>query len=156
MALNAPVFVGNYNAANNAALANFKVGSTHTATSYINGIDILDPVAGDGFRSGAGGETSGIILYVNLTAYGNGTDTLTVALQEQDPTSGTWNTVATTLANATTLGLIKLKLKPAVTAVAASTTAVTVQDTMPYTWRIALTHSGASTFTYSVGATLYA
>jgi len=156
MSLNNQIFIGDYVPATNKALTAFAVGSTHTATSYVNGVDLLDPLRGDNYRSGVGPEASGIIIYLNVAAIGNGTDTVQLALQEYDPTSGNWSTVGATLANATVVGMMKLKLKDAIAAVAATTSAVAIQDKLPRTWRIAVIHSGASVFTYSMGVTLYA
>lgn len=156
MSLNNQIFIGDYVPATNKALTAFGVGSTHTATAYVNGIDLLDPLRGDGVRSGVGPEASGIIIYLNLTAIGNGTDTIQLVLQEQDPTSLTWATIAATLVNPLTLGLTKLKLKDAIAAAAATVTGVAVQDKLPRTWRFGVVHSGVSSFTYSIGVTLYA
>ena len=160
MSLNSPVFSGSYTPADTAAIAAYGPGTVHNVTTYFMGSDIMNgkKVASDpfGIPYGTGVEASGIIAYLNLTVIGNGTDTIQLVLQEQDPTSGVWNTVAATTANATTLGLIKLKLKDAINPVAATTTAVSVQDKMPYIWRLGVVHSGASNFTYSIGITLYA
>lgn len=156
MALNAPVFIGDFTPASCKALQNFGVGSVHNATAYILGADIIDPALTKGERSGSGAEASGGIVYLNVTAIGNGTDTIQLVLQEQDPTSGTWANVAATTATANTLGLIKLKLKDSINQVAATATQVVIQDKFPKTWRIGVVHSGASSFTYSLGLTLYA
>jgi hypothetical protein len=156
MSLNNQVFIGDYTPASCKALQNFGVGSVHNATAYIYGIDIMDPVGVNGLRSGVGVEASGGIVYLNVTAIGNGTDTIQLVLQEQDPTSGAWSNVAATTATANTTGVIKLKLKDSINQVAATATQVVIQDKFPKTWRIGIIHSGASNFTYSLGLTLYA
>lgn len=156
MALNAPVFIGDYTPASCKALQGFEVGSTHTATAYVTSTDIMDPASTYGLRAGTGVEASGGIFYLNVTQIGNGTDTIQFVLQEQDPTSGTWSTVAATTATANTTGLIKLKLKDSINQVAATATQVVIQDKFPRTWRIGVVHSGVSAFKYSLGMTLYA
>ena len=51
--------------------------------------------------------------------------------------------------------MVKLKLAPAIAAVAASTSGVTVQDTLPANWRIRVVHSAGTNFTYSLSVVLY-
>lgn len=126
--------------------------AVRTSTQVLLGADIIDP-AKNGLRSGINQEVSGIIAYLNVTSV-PGTDTVQLVLEEQDPASGTWSQIAATTATAAT-GLVKLKLKQAIAAVAATTTLVQVQDTMPAIWRLRVIHSAASNFTYSLGAVLY-
>lgn len=99
-------------------------------------------------------ETSGIIAYLNITAV-PGVDTVQLVLEEQDPASLVFSSVAASTATAVT-GMVRLKLKPAITPVAASAAGITVQDSMPANWRLRVVHSAASNFTYSLGVVLYA
>lgn len=156
MSINNQVFIGDYTPTSCKALSGFAVGSTHNATAYVNGIDIMDPAGVNGLRSGAGVEASGGIVYLNVASIGNGVDTIQLVLQEQDPTSGTWSNVAATTATGVTTGLIKLKLKDSINQTTATATQVVIQDKFPRTWRIGVIHSGVSSFTYSLGLTLYA
>jgi hypothetical protein len=127
--------------------------AVRAATQTILGNDIIDPAHSDGSRSGINQEASGVIAYLNVTAV-PGVDTVQLVLEEQDPASLVWSTVAATTATAVT-GLVKLKLKQAIAAVAATTTLVQAQDTLPGTWRIRVVHSAGTNFTYSLGAVVY-
>lgn len=123
------------------------------STQVFLGDDIIDPQHADGNRSGINQEASGIIAWLNVTAV-PGVDTVQLVLEERDPASGAWTQVTATTATAVT-GMVKLKLKQAIAAVAATTTGVQAQDTLPGTWRLRVVHSGAGNFTYSLGCTLY-
>jgi hypothetical protein len=124
------------------------------STQVINGKNLIDPNSGNPvFSTAINPEASGIIAYLNVTAV-PGTDTLQLVLEEQDPASGVWTQVAATTANNAT-GMIRLKLKQAIAAIAATTTQVQVQDTLPPIWRLRVVHSGVGNFTYSLGIALY-
>lgn len=129
--------------------------AVRNATQIILGNNIIDAKnsSGNYFSTGINTEVSGIIAYLNVTSV-PGTDTVQLVLQEQDPASGTWSTVAATTATAAT-GLVKLKVKQAITAIAATATLVQVQDTLPAIWRVQVVHSAGTNFTYSLGAVLY-
>jgi len=127
--------------------------AVRTATQTILGNTIIDPTHSDGQTSGINQEASGIIAYLNVTAV-PGVDTVQLVLEEQDPASLVWSQVCATTATAVT-GMVKLKLKQAIAAVAATTTLVQAQDTLPGIWRIRVVHSAASNFTYSLGAVIY-
>jgi hypothetical protein len=126
--------------------------SAQTATLVYNGQDIMDPVEAGGNRSGINAEASGLIVYCNVTAIGTGT--LQLVFEEYDPGSQTWVQITATTATSAT-GMIKLKIKPAITPVAASTSGVTIQDTLPAVWRLRTVKSDGSSWTYSLGVTLY-
>lgn len=127
--------------------------AVRAATQTILGQDILDPTNSAGQRSGIYAEAVGGVFYLNVTAV-PGVDTVQLVLEEQDPTSGVWSTVAAQTATAAT-GMVRLKIKPDVVAVAASTSGITVQDVFPAIWRIRVVHSAASNFTYSLGCALF-
>lgn len=127
--------------------------AVRTSTQVINGQDILDPTNSAGVRSGINAEVSGAVFYLNVTA-APGVETLQLVLEEQDPVSGVWSTVTSTLATTAT-GMVRMKIKSAITAVAASTTQVVVQDVLPAIWRIRVVHSAAGNWTYSLGCALY-
>lgn len=108
------------------------VGSTTTQTSpdYTN-------------EYGCGAE-----VYLNVTSAGTGSITLTI--QGKDPTSGTYYTVlsgAAIVANS----FNKYQVFPG----AATTANVSVNDLMPFKWRIIVTANNANPVTYSVGVTLF-
>lgn len=132
--------------------------AVRNATQIITGRTLIDSNYGGAVNGGYSGnginpEVSGIIAYLNVTAV-PGVDTVQLVLEEQDPASGVWSQVAATLATAVT-GMVRLKIKQAIAAIAASTTQVQVQDTLPPIWRLRVVHSAASNFTYSLGIALY-
>jgi len=90
-----------------------------------------------------------LTAYLNVTAV-PGVDTVLLQLQEQDPVSGTWVTLAATLAQAAT-GLIVLKVGPGISAIAAAVAAVAVNQVLPHKWRLNVVHSAGTSFTYSLG-----
>ena len=128
--------------------------AVHSPTQVLTRAAIMDAGANNGFNSsGVNQEASGLIAYLNVTV-APGIETLQLVLEEQDPASLTWNTVAATLVTTAT-GMVRLKIKSSITAVAASTTVVTVQDTLPAEWRLRIVHSAAGNWTYSLGVTIY-
>lgn len=128
--------------------------ANYSSTQTINGKTLIDPNANNPvFSSGINPEASGIIAYLNVTAV-PGVQTVQLVLEEQDPASGVWSTVAATLATVAT-GMVRLKIKQAIAAINASITQVQVQDTLPPIWRLRVVHSGAGAFTYSLGIALY-
>lgn len=129
------------------------ISAVRSTTQTINGNDLIDPVHTEGMRGGINQEASGIIAYLDVTVV-PGTDTVQLVLEEQDPASLKWSTVCATTATAAT-GTVKLKLKQAIAAVAATTTLVQAQDTLPGTWRLRVVHSAGTNFTYSLGVVLY-
>jgi hypothetical protein len=130
------------------------VSAVRNATQILAGRTLIDPNYGIGLSgNGINPEVSGIIAYLNVTVV-PGVDTVQLVLEEQDPASGVWSPVAATTATAVT-GLVKLKVKQAITAIAATTTQVQVQDTLPAIWRVRVVHSAGSNFTYSLGIVLY-
>jgi len=129
--------------------------AVRNSSQTIIGRTLIDPRAGDPiFGTAINPEASGIIAYLNITA-APGSETLTLILDEQDPVSGAWSSVAST-SGTTVTGMVKLKLKQAIAAVAASGTGVQVQDTLPPIWRVRVAHSAGSNWTYSLGIVLYA
>lgn len=108
------------------------VGSTTTQTSpdYTN-------------EYGCGAE-----IYFNVTNAGTGSVTVTV--QGKDPTSGTYYTVLSGAA-VTTNSFNKYQIFPG----AATTANVSVNDLMPFKWRVIVTANNANPATYSVGVTLF-
>ena len=128
--------------------------ANYSSTQVINGKDLIDPKNNTPmFSTGINPEVSGIIAYLNVTAV-PGVQSVQLVLEEQDPASGVWSLVAATLATVVT-GMVRLKLKQAIAAIAASITQVQVQDTLPPVWRLRVVHSGAGSFTYSLGIALY-
>ena len=102
----------------------------------------------------SGQQGSGLTAYLNVSAV-PGTDTVQLVLEEQDPTSGVWTAVAATTATAVT-GLVTLKLGVGIAAIAATTTAVAVNQILPAIWRIRVVHSAGTNFTYSLGVVVFA
>ena len=130
--------------------------AVRTATQTLAGKDIIDPNNSNArFASGINPEVSGIAVYLNVTA-APGVETLQLKLQEQDPASGVWSDVTGAATSATTAtGMVRLKLKQAITTIAASATQVQVQDTLPAIWRVLVVHSAGGNWTYSLGVVLY-
>ena len=128
--------------------------AVRNATQVIIGRDLIDPENGDPrFSTGINPEASGIIVYVNVTAV-PGAETVTLALDEQDPVSGTWAQIVATNTNNGT-GLMRLKMKPAIQTISAGALQVQVQDTLPAIWRVRVIHSSTGNWTYSMGIVLY-
>ena len=128
--------------------------AARTTSQTIVGRTLIDPAYGTGLSgNGINPEASGIIAYLNVTVV-PGVETLQLVLEEQDPVSGVWSTVAATLVTTVT-GMVRLKVKQAIAAIAASTTQVQVQDTLPAIWRVRVVHSAAGSWTYSIGIVLY-
>lgn len=78
-----------------------------------------------------------------------GTDTVTPKIEGYDPRSGKYYTIlegAAIVATGTTI----LKVYPGIGAVANGA----ASDVLPPAWRVTMTHSAASDFTYSVSANL--
>lgn len=123
--------------------------AVRTATSQYTKDQILAP----GGNAAEFQTLTGLIAYLNVTAV-PGVDTVQLKLQEQIPTSGAWIDVAVTLVQAAT-GLIKLKIFPSITTVAAGVTGITVSDILPALWRLQIVHSAASNFTYSLDVVGY-
>ena len=90
----------------------------------------------------------GAEIYLNVSSAGTGSITLTV--QGKDPTSGTYYTVLAGAA-VTSNGLVRYQIFPG----AATTANVSVNDLMPYTYRLIVTANNANPVTYSVGVTLF-
>ena len=129
--------------------------AVRSATQTLLGRQIIDPKYGTGFDgNGINPEASGLVTYLNITA-APGTDTVQLVLEEQDPASGVWSQVTATTPTTAT-GMVRMKIKPSITAVAASATGVVVQDILPAIWRLRVVHSAATNFTYSLGVVLYA
>jgi len=93
----------------------------------------------------------GVIAWIDITAV-PGTDTVTLAVQGKDPTSGKYYTLGSDSARSTT-GLFACLVYPGVT----DTQTIMAGESglvLPRTWRVRVSHSGTGTFTYSVGACL--
>jgi hypothetical protein len=128
---------------------NLLTSGVRTTTQVFTKQQIMDANSVSGINQ----EASGIIAYLNVTAV-PGTDTVQLVLEEIDPLSGVVAQIAATTATTVT-GLVRLKLKQAITAIAPSVTQVQAQDTLPANWRLRVVHSAASNFTYSLSAVLY-
>lgn len=128
--------------------------AARTATQIIVGRDLIDPKNADPrFSTAINPEVSGIVAYLYVTAV-PGVETVRIALDEQDPASLVWSTITQTLDTAVT-GMVRLKVKQAIGAIAASVNQVQIQDTLPAIWRLRVAHSAAGSFTYSLGVVLY-
>lgn len=90
----------------------------------------------------------GVSVTIDVTAV-PGVDTVTPKIQGKDELSGKYYDIvvgAAIVAQST----VVLKVCPGITPAAN----VAVADMLPKIWRVVLTHSAASNFTYSVGAAL--
>jgi len=90
----------------------------------------------------------GVHVLLNVTVV-PGVDTVTLSIQGKDLLSGAYYTLLTGPAVVAT-GMNVYKVFPGITAVANGT----ASDVLPRTWRVSVTHSAATSFTYSVGAAL--
>lgn len=90
----------------------------------------------------------GAEIYVNMTAVGTGSVTLTI--QGKDETSGTYYTVLQG-APITTNGFTRYQIFPG-SAITANSSA---NDLFPFKWRIIMTANNANPTTYSVGVTIF-
>jgi hypothetical protein len=84
-------------------------------------------------------------VIMNVTAV-PGVDSITMNIQGRDPVSGTYYTILQGLAETTT-GIKVYKVYPGITAAANAS----ASDILPSLWRVSITHSAGSNFTYSVG-----
>lgn len=89
--------------------------------------------------------TIGAHLILDITV-APGIETLTIAVEGKDPTSGKYYSVLTSAA-LTATGTTILKVYPGITA----TANLAVSDILPSTFRVTATHSAASSWTYSIG-----
>ena len=90
----------------------------------------------------------GLHLAVDVTAV-PGVDTVTPKIEGYDETSGKYYDVLVGVPIAAT-GLTILKVYPGTVA----SPNVQANDVLPSTWRVTMTHSAATNFTYSIGASL--
>lgn len=128
--------------------------AARTTSQTIIGRDLIDPRNTNSFFStGINPEVSGLIAYLNVTA-APGIETVQLVLEEQDPVSLVWSLISGTLVTTVT-GLVKMKVKQAISVVAASIGGVQTQDTLPAIWRVRIIHSGGGSWTYSLGIVLY-
>lgn len=87
----------------------------------------------------------GVRVTVNVTVV-PGVDTITPAIEVKDPISGTYTAVLTGAPLIAT-GLVTLRVGQGITAAANLAAA----DLLARTWRVTVTHSAGTAFTYSVG-----
>ena len=91
-------------------------------------------------------DATGVLVLMNITAV-PGVDTVTLNIQGQDPVSGTWYTIVSSAAAVAT-GLVKLMVGRV-----ASAANVAVNELLPDRYRVTVTHSAATSFTYSISVT---
>ena len=96
--------------------------------------------------------TSGIIVYLDITAASGTLPTLDVKLQTKDPASGKYIDIAgAAFAVSIIAGTKVLRMIPGITVVANQDVAAS----LPYIWRVAYVIGGTTpSFTFSVGASL--
>lgn len=93
----------------------------------------------------------GVRLYLDVTSAG-GSGNLTVQIQGLDPASNKWTDV-TAFSNVSSAAVHQYELYPG--SIDATVSGVKVQgSTLPRTWRVVVTHSASSNWTYSLGADL--
>ena len=86
-----------------------------------------------------------VAVSFDITAVPGG-DTVTISIEAKDPVSGTYTAVLTGAAQSGT-GFFRLRVGTDITAAANLAAA----DVLGRTWRATVTHSGAGSFTYSLG-----
>ncbi|HYD33802.1 MAG TPA: hypothetical protein VEA39_04465 [Methylophilaceae bacterium] len=92
-----------------------------------------------------GDQFDGIHVIVDVTAV-PGTDTVTPSIQGRDPVSGKYYDLLVGSA-ISAVGTVVLKVGQGIAAAANLAAA----DIVPSSWRVVLTHSAGTNFTYSVG-----
>lgn len=90
----------------------------------------------------------GVSVTVDVTVV-PGIDTVTPKIQGKDEASGKYYDIVVGAA-IVAVSTVVLRVYPGLTAVAN----LTVNDVLPRVWRVVVTHSAGSNFTYSVGAAL--
>lgn len=90
----------------------------------------------------------GVIITLDITVV-PGTDTVTASWTGKDPASGKFYALGAAGAALATTGTRTYLIYPAVAANGSFTAVIAAN--IPRTWRITLTHSAASNFTYSLG-----
>jgi hypothetical protein len=150
MSIYTPVIQGIYTLA--------KPNTDFTNSQYWTSKDIIDPKnASTTFGTGINTEVSGIAAYLNITfnQFPNGASGLQIVLQEQDPTSLIYVNITQTTVNVSNNAMVRLKLKQAIQTIAANTTQVQVQDTLPALWRIGVVNPDNVLCRASFGIVLY-
>lgn len=90
----------------------------------------------------------GLDLTFDITAV-PGVQTVTLTIQGKDPASGKYYTLLAGAAQSAT-GTLRMRVYPGLTAAAN----VDANGSLPKTWRVSVAHSGAGSFTYSVGGSV--
>jgi hypothetical protein len=90
----------------------------------------------------------GLQLIIDVTAVPT-VDTVTFTIKGKDPVSGKYYTLLASSA-IVAVSTVTLRVYPGLTAAAN----LVVSDVLPLDWRVEITHSAATNFTYSVGAQL--
>jgi hypothetical protein len=87
----------------------------------------------------------GVHVLMNVTV-APGVDSITLNIQGKDPVSGVYYNILTGLAETTT-GMKVYKVYPGIGTIANGS----ASDLLPEQWRVSVTHSAGTSFTYSVG-----
>ncbi|MCL6542045.1 MAG: hypothetical protein K6T87_15930 [Roseiflexus sp.] len=90
----------------------------------------------------------GLKVVFNITAV-PGTDTVTLSIEGKDPLSGVYYTIFSGAAESS-IGTKVYTIYPGIPIVEN----VSANDILPRTWRVKVTHSAGTNFTYSVGASV--
>ena len=120
------------NAAGNADV----IALASAVRSATNSTDLVNPGA------------SGVIVTLDITVV-PGTDTITPSWTYKDPASGKFVALGAAGGAQVGTGTFRWLIYPAVAANASFTAVIAAN--IPRTWRITITHSAASNFTYSLG-----
>ncbi len=92
----------------------------------------------------------GLLIFFDVSSV-PGTDTVTLSLQSKDPASGLWRTVFASAAISGVTRPAGFMVYPGATAGSLTGAA---SAALPRSWRIQITHSAATSFTYSVAVCL--
>jgi len=120
------------------------VGGNTEITILNSAVRSVTNVSADLTNRGA----AGVIIYFNVSAV-PGTDTVTLSVEGKDPVSGNYGVIFTAAAIATTVQPARYIIYPGASGTGPT---ATLACPIPRTWRVKITHSAASNFTYSVGA----
>jgi hypothetical protein len=95
---------------------------------------------------------TGVLVILNVTA-ASGTGGLTTKVQARDPISGNWIDLVADAAAILATGTYAFEVNPSAGAASGGVRAAVARH-LPQEWRITVAHGDASSYTYSVSATL--
>jgi hypothetical protein len=95
------------------------------------------------------GKEKGIVLVIDVTSIHGGAPSITVTIKGKDPASGKYYTILASVA-LNSVATTVLRVYPGLVASANAT----VNDILPPTWTVTVTHADGQQIDYSIGANL--